>query len=570
MKSTSGKTKDSHADDILLIVFLSAIVGLLLGGIVGYFGGTAWGLGVGVTGAFVFAVFLLQGKLEEERAGDGEVDEDGFRHGLWTVKYPNGDLQREQHYDHGVNRGRYKSWHENGQQESEGDFREGKPHGTWTYWYENGQKRTERHYHEGALQGTSTAWYETGKRKSETDYVNDKPKGASNEWYENGQIHIQANYHDEDMRHGDWLAWHENGQKWFDLHYVYGTPHGTWTEWDNSGRKRCEAQFIAGIQHGRGIRGFPDQPDAKARKSGLGRYLYWLLLLVVGGAAIYSIWGLLLLVSFIVAVHELGHFAAAKSVGIPIKRFVVGFGPRLFAFRFRSTEYELRLIPLMGCVQEYDIRERELEYYRATIRSRQKEVSPEYPDIEPSVKPQPSSEYFSRPRRLVFLSGGVSFNLLAAIAVVWATLPSDGPDSTHFDWSIAQATQIVLRATWDFRPTKFLSSIQASDTDDRAKTVTPPSADGATSRSEPADKDTEPSSSTSSGKSTSRSVTLFSLGPLVSQIVLLSIFVVWFNLLPIPPLDGFGVFRVTLEMLLRRDIPNRYVSRLLECALLRS
>lgn len=55
-------------------------------------------------------------------------------------------------------------------------------------------------------------------------------------------------------------------------------------------------------------------------------------------------------VGFIILAHELGHFIAAKTAGIPVKTFSIGFGPKLFAIRKGGTEYRLSLVPLGGYV----------------------------------------------------------------------------------------------------------------------------------------------------------------------------------------------------------------------------
>lgn len=52
----------------------------------------------------------------------------------------------------------------------------------------------------------------------------------------------------------------------------------------------------------------------------------------------------------IVAVHEAGHFAAARLQGIHVTKFAIGFGPPLIAFKRGEIEYSLRLIPLGGYV----------------------------------------------------------------------------------------------------------------------------------------------------------------------------------------------------------------------------
>jgi regulator of sigma E protease len=47
-------------------------------------------------------------------------------------------------------------------------------------------------------------------------------------------------------------------------------------------------------------------------------------------------------------VHELGHFFAAKSVGMGVHEFAIGFGPKLISRKIGKTVYSLRLIPLGG------------------------------------------------------------------------------------------------------------------------------------------------------------------------------------------------------------------------------
>lgn len=58
-----------------------------------------------------------------------------------------------------------------------------------------------------------------------------------------------------------------------------------------------------------------------------------------------------LIVSLLVSVHELGHFLAAKLVGIKVEEFAIGFGPRLWAKKYGETEYRFNLLPLGGFVK---------------------------------------------------------------------------------------------------------------------------------------------------------------------------------------------------------------------------
>jgi regulator of sigma E protease len=53
----------------------------------------------------------------------------------------------------------------------------------------------------------------------------------------------------------------------------------------------------------------------------------------------------------LVFVHELGHFIAAKRVGIRVLKFQLGFNPTVFSFRRGETEYGLGALPLGGYVK---------------------------------------------------------------------------------------------------------------------------------------------------------------------------------------------------------------------------
>jgi len=55
--------------------------------------------------------------------------------------------------------------------------------------------------------------------------------------------------------------------------------------------------------------------------------------------------------AIVVFVHELGHFLAAKAVGVYTPRFSVGFGRALFKKRWGETEYILAALPLGGYVR---------------------------------------------------------------------------------------------------------------------------------------------------------------------------------------------------------------------------
>ncbi len=64
--------------------------------------------------------------------------------------------------------------------------------------------------------------------------------------------------------------------------------------------------------------------------------------------------GILLFVFGVVVmilVHEAGHFVAARAFGIRVQEFFIGFGPRLWSFRRKGTEYGVKALPLGGYVR---------------------------------------------------------------------------------------------------------------------------------------------------------------------------------------------------------------------------
>ncbi len=63
-------------------------------------------------------------------------------------------------------------------------------------------------------------------------------------------------------------------------------------------------------------------------------------------------------IGFLIFIHELGHFLAAKKVGIRVETFAIGFQPTIFGWRARliavqrgETEYVIGLVPFGGYVK---------------------------------------------------------------------------------------------------------------------------------------------------------------------------------------------------------------------------
>ena len=62
-------------------------------------------------------------------------------------------------------------------------------------------------------------------------------------------------------------------------------------------------------------------------------------------------WWFLVVLGILVAFHELGHFLAARWVGVRVLKFSLGFGPKLLGRQIGDTEYLVSAVPLGGYVK---------------------------------------------------------------------------------------------------------------------------------------------------------------------------------------------------------------------------
>ncbi|ENH96554.1 putative membrane-associated zinc metalloprotease [Gracilibacillus halophilus YIM-C55.5] len=59
----------------------------------------------------------------------------------------------------------------------------------------------------------------------------------------------------------------------------------------------------------------------------------------------------ILMFGLLVFVHEFGHYIFAKRAGMLVREFAIGFGPKIFSFKWNETLYTIRLLPMGGYVR---------------------------------------------------------------------------------------------------------------------------------------------------------------------------------------------------------------------------
>ena len=104
--------------------------------------------------------------------------------------------------------------------------------------------------------------------------------------------------------------------------------------------------------------------------------------------------------------HELGHFLVARMLGIGVKAFALGFGPKLWSHRSGMTEYRLCALPLGG-------------YVMLAGESPDNAEEPEFPkELLFSLRPVW--------QRMCVVAAGPIFNFILAWGIYWALFASQG------------------------------------------------------------------------------------------------------------------------------------------------
>jgi regulator of sigma E protease len=109
--------------------------------------------------------------------------------------------------------------------------------------------------------------------------------------------------------------------------------------------------------------------------------------------------------SALIVLHELGHFTAAKAVGMRVERFALFFPPLLVKVRRGETEYGIGAIPLGGYVKITGMNPSE--------------------DLPDEVR---TRAYYSQPvwKRIVVIAAGPAVNLVVAFALLFALFAFQG------------------------------------------------------------------------------------------------------------------------------------------------
>ena len=109
---------------------------------------------------------------------------------------------------------------------------------------------------------------------------------------------------------------------------------------------------------------------------------------------------IIVLLGFLILIHELGHFTVAKLCKVRVNEFAIGFGPIIWKKQCKETKYALRLIPLGGFVSmegEDEESNKEGSFSKASI-----------------------------PKRMAIVVAGATVNIIFAIIVYFILVSTSG------------------------------------------------------------------------------------------------------------------------------------------------
>lgn len=118
---------------------------------------------------------------------------------------------------------------------------------------------------------------------------------------------------------------------------------------------------------------------------------------------------LILGLSILVGLHELGHLLAARMFGMRVEQYFIGFPPKVFSIRRGETEYGIGAIPLGGYVKISGMIDESLD------------------TAQMKAEPQPW-EFRAKPawQRLIVMLGGIIVNIITGIIIFVALTYKNG------------------------------------------------------------------------------------------------------------------------------------------------
>ena len=152
---------------------------------------------------------------------------------------------------------------------------------------------------------------------------------------------------------------------------------------------------------------------------------------------VLTIFAIILFFVILIVPHELGHFIAAKTLGVKVNEFAFGMGPALFQKEIGETKYAVRAFPIGG--------------YCALEGENEDTGDPRAFNSKPGWK------------KIIILSAGVTMNMVTAFLIFSILIMALGKDPLTAVRYGAEATGNALKLIFDSLVELLSGGVSADD-----------------------------------------------------------------------------------------------------------
>lgn len=186
------------------------------------------------------------------RLGEGVVDDNGKKQGMWKEFYPSGMLKAKGKYINSKPAGQWHYYYEDGRTEIEGSYTsKGKKDGQWWWYYPSGEVLAMEEYDDGDLQGLSFSLSAEGDTLECGKYEAGQETGKW--YYRNDSTFITGKY-DNGNREGCWKTYYPGGRLKVEEHYFNGEYDGKVIYYWENAAKMAEYNYSSGLLNGNAIK----------------------------------------------------------------------------------------------------------------------------------------------------------------------------------------------------------------------------------------------------------------------------------------------------------------------------
>ncbi|RLD63579.1 MAG: hypothetical protein DRJ01_03360 [Bacteroidetes bacterium] len=186
-------------------------------------------------------IYDIQGNL----IGEGKVNEDGEKTGLWKFYYSTKELKSKGKYSKNKKNGKWNYYYKTGKIEQKGVYSKGKLAGNWKWYFPEGTLQREENFYLGKEDGDYIEYNELGEVIAKGLYIDGEKEGK---WFYKEGDHTEEGSYQTNNKNGIWKYYYLNGKLYFKGKYTQGSPEGKHIFYYKNGKIKKECFYIMGMK----------------------------------------------------------------------------------------------------------------------------------------------------------------------------------------------------------------------------------------------------------------------------------------------------------------------------------